>query len=482
MLLVTYTNPCFVYSQVDSTLSPIKIQNLGTNINSPANELAPVLKADGSFFFLKNNSKSVNSHEFENGAYLVQIDSSKTNYGKSTLLSSTSNNFSKFSDHDAIITLIKNDSVLYTLKNNSIHYSILQNEIWTESKNLSSEINFNIYKNHFSITNDGKTIYFSAKNKIGYGGYDIYSATILATGKWDIPKNLGHFINTVNDELSPEISKDGKTLYFSSNGHKELGGFDMYKTYMVNKYWTEPVNMGSPINTAGDEIFMKISSDEQYALYSSTRAGGNGGYDLYKISSSGLVSKSSGIVDIKKASITSDFPFVVNAPANCIPYINKDFIVTLDASKSIDSSGKNIEIEWVFDDGTKEKGIKTTHRFKTPGKHNVAINAIDPANNKVELEDAFQEVLIEGIDYVGFICPDTININDTVIFDGSYSYITGKKITIYLWKLGESVLKENPAKLIKAINTSGEVKLEMTIYTEDKLSYCFTKTLIVKSK
>lgn len=123
-----------------------------------------------------------------------------------------------------------------------------------------------------SITPDNSIFVFSAETYGTHGVDDIY-VSVNTNGKWSEPKNLGTTINTQFQELSPYLSTDGKTLYFSSNGRKGSGGFDVYSSTRLDDSWTnwsEPVNMGASINSPGRELYFRFFSGPGFALFTST--------------------------------------------------------------------------------------------------------------------------------------------------------------------------------------------------------------------
>jgi len=124
---------------------------------------------------------------------------------------------------------------------------------------------------------------FSSNRKGGYGGKDIYRS-YYRDGRWSIPENLGEPINTPFDERSPFLAADGKTLYFSSNdSHKSIGGYDIFKSVYVSRkgVWTNPSNLGIPLNSAGDDVDFRLHSDGFTAFFTSSRKDGFGRRDLY---------------------------------------------------------------------------------------------------------------------------------------------------------------------------------------------------------
>jgi len=136
-----------------------------------------------------------------------------------------------------------------------------------------------------SITADGSMIYFASDRPGGLGGIDIYSAKKLPNGSWGTPQNLGPVINTPSNEDFPNISPDGKTLYFSSQGHTGMGGYDIFKATWNDSAsrWEAVQNMGYPINTPDDDMNFRLSTSGRYGYISQVRKGGLGGLDIYRI-------------------------------------------------------------------------------------------------------------------------------------------------------------------------------------------------------
>jgi len=153
-----------------------------------------------------------------------------------------------------------------------IYFSAFNDGKWSFPVNLGSPVNTSRWETQPSISADGKVLFFSSNRPGGIGGKDIWYSVSDQKGKWKEPVNLGEKINTEGDEMSPFIHFDGKTLYFSSNGLPGMGGFDIYRTRMLDDTtWTEPLNLGYPINTFNDEMGLVIESGGQKAYFSSKR-------------------------------------------------------------------------------------------------------------------------------------------------------------------------------------------------------------------
>lgn len=150
---------------------------------------------------------------------------------------------------------------------------------WAMPIRLSESINTKSWESQPCVSSDGKELYFVSRRN---GNADIYYAKRNADGTWGEPQNVGKPVNTPGTEMAPFLHPDGHTLYFSSDKHIGMGGFDLFMSRRgEDGQWQEPVNLGFPINTQGDEINFFVAADGKTAFISSQREGGNGGYDIY---------------------------------------------------------------------------------------------------------------------------------------------------------------------------------------------------------
>lgn len=159
--------------------------------------------------------------------------------------------------------LYKNDNF-----DGNIYSSSFLNGAWTPIKKLNKNINTKFYESHASISSDGEKLYLSSNRDGGQGGLDIYVAEKDATGDWGIPVNLGAAINTPYNEDNPFITKNDSALYFSSEGHSSIGGFDNFKSLKLGNVWKTPSNLGYPLNTTDDDKFFQPFNNGLNAYYS----------------------------------------------------------------------------------------------------------------------------------------------------------------------------------------------------------------------
>jgi hypothetical protein len=135
------------------------------------------------------------------------------------------------------------------------------------------------------ISTDGTMLYFASNREGGKGGTDLYLSRKLPNGTWGPAQNMGAEINTAFDEDFPNVSADGKVLYFSSNGHTTMGGYDIFKAELnpETKLFANPKNVGYPINTPEDNYNFRISSNGRFGYISALREGGMGDLDIYRV-------------------------------------------------------------------------------------------------------------------------------------------------------------------------------------------------------
>lgn len=223
--------------------------NLGSVINGQLPNSTPAISADGSTLAFTRQEKfyqSINISKNIDGQWSRPI-----NITLDLVVDGNCNTLSL--NHDGTeLYLFKDDS-----HDGNIYVTNFVNDRWTPMQKLNHHINTESYETHASLSPDGKTLYFSSNRPGGFGDLDIYmSHRDEETGDWGPPINLGENINSPFNENAPFLSADGKTLFFTSDGHTNMGGYDIFFSRLQDDgSWSKPVNMGYPINTTDDEIF-----------------------------------------------------------------------------------------------------------------------------------------------------------------------------------------------------------------------------------
>jgi outer membrane protein OmpA-like peptidoglycan-associated protein len=274
--------------------SKTEMRNLGSEVNASTPEYAPVVSLDGSALYFTSRRL------WENDANKDIIDPRTDTYLEDIYVSYRAItgeweapirlDFNEANRNEATISVSGDEKRIYVYSdktgNGDIYYSDFEAGRFNTINLLEIEgVNTDAWEPHIAITPDGRTIFFVSERKKGMGGRDIYRITKLPDGSWSLPANLGPTINGPYDEDSPFIAADGKTLYFSSNGEKSIGGFDIFVSVWDNEsnQWSTPINLGSPINSTGDDLYYTTTWDGRMAYISSFRKDGYGEKDIYEI-------------------------------------------------------------------------------------------------------------------------------------------------------------------------------------------------------
>ena len=281
-----YTDCLFA---IDAIKNPVKFNpvNLGDSINTRFDEYWPSITADGQTFMFTRQVDNGNSNgslrKVQEDFYVSSLENNIWSKAMPAglPLNTTGN--------EGAQTLSSNGQYMFFtacdrrdgLGRCDIYYSSFDGNTWSEPRNAGAPINSASWDSQPSINAEGRVLYFTSNRSGGMGGMDIWYSVFGLNGTWGKPVNLGGKVNTKGDEMSPFIYFDSRTLYFSSNGLAGMGGFDLYSTRMLeDSTWTEPVNLGYPINSFNDETGLVISSDGSRAYYSS-KLNNERGKDLF---------------------------------------------------------------------------------------------------------------------------------------------------------------------------------------------------------
>jgi outer membrane protein OmpA-like peptidoglycan-associated protein len=267
------------------------IVNIGREINSEFDDYGPVLNESETEMVFTTRRRDGNLNEnvaIDNVPFEDMFMSNKSggtwarakNMG--TIVNTPTNESSLALSADGKTLFIYRDEGL-----GDIYFSEKADDgTWSSPEALPGVINSSYREASISITKDEDVLYFSSTRPGGYGGSDIYMCTKDSKGEWSRVKNLGPGINTEYDEDGPFIFYDSKTLYFSSTGRKGMGGYDIFKSTLINadkSEWSEPENLGFPINTPDDDVFYVSTKDGVRGYYASVRDDGMGYLDIYMI-------------------------------------------------------------------------------------------------------------------------------------------------------------------------------------------------------
>lgn len=266
----------------------IEIQRLPESVNSPYNDYAPVVTADGSEMYFTSR-RPVTEKEIKKGMesremiYVSYYSDSVSGWSNAKALPENVNIPGRFVSNISISSdgqrlLIYQDD---RYGNGDIYESLLKGENWSDMTAYSRLINSDYHESSACYSPDGRTLYYVSERLGGNGKRDIWKCTRDNKGGWRAPENLGSIVNTPEDEESVFIHPDGVTLYFSSRGHNSIGGFDVFKSVLKDGNWSKPVSLGEPINTTGDDLFFVLTASGEKGYYASSRDADQ--KDIYEI-------------------------------------------------------------------------------------------------------------------------------------------------------------------------------------------------------
>jgi outer membrane protein OmpA-like peptidoglycan-associated protein len=237
----------------------------------------------------------------------------------------------------------------FTYGSCDIFVSKKNGQSWSDPENLGKTVNSASWDSQPVISADGNTLYFSSTRPGGYGGRDIWRTEKNRNGKWSAPVNAGQLINTNKNEESPFLHPDGKHLYFMSDGHTGMGGYDLFVSKNIQGNWGQPKNLGYPINTENDEGAIRVAPDGRTAYFSSDRPDLDVNeernlniyaFTLYDSIKSNPVSYVEGLVRDKqsKKPLSVEMAVFNNQPVawirDIVTGINGDFILALQPGKN----------------------------------------------------------------------------------------------------------------------------------------------------
>ncbi len=279
-----------------SSPTKAKVFNLGKPLNSEWDEYVPVITTDeATMIFTYRGERSKGGRQNASllpdpkGIFFEDVficEKILNKWGEPQSIESINTN-----SHDAAIAMSPDGQMLFIYKDDGITHGdiyvsyALGNNEYTPPQKLKGLVNSYSWEGSCSITADGQTLYFSSERPGGYGGKDIYKATLLPDSTWGNIVNLGNAINTPYDEDAPFIHPDGITLYFSSKGHNSMGDYDIFMSRMdlSDSTFKQAENIGYPINTPADDIYFVLSASGEHGYYSSARPNGIGLKDIYLI-------------------------------------------------------------------------------------------------------------------------------------------------------------------------------------------------------
>jgi outer membrane protein OmpA-like peptidoglycan-associated protein len=441
---------CFVAKKLIQTPVNVKIDNLSNAINTANEEYVPVITADESeIFYTSRRLKNVGGNiDLGINDYFEDIYYSKLENGNWTEAVNVGKPINS-EYHDATVGLSLDGQKLFIYRDSkkgvgSIYVTEKKGNKWSEPTKLPEPINSKYQETSACYSPDGNTIYFVSNRPNGQGGKDIYKSTKDKKGVWSDAENLGTTINTIENEDAVFLHPDGKTLYFSSEGHFTMGGYDVFKTVLNKGKWSKPENIGYPINTADDDVCFVLTASGDYGYYTSIKSSGQGKRDIYRVS--------------------------------FIDQINKPKLTLLKGLISDKKSGELLEATVEIYDNDKDKLVGTFESNSATGKYMVSL----PAGRNYGISVKKKGYLFYS---------ENFNIRADAAFQ-----IVEKNVKLDKLEVGKKVVLKNIFydynkanlrassnnelnKVIELLNNNLKMKIELSAHTDSRGGDAYNKKL-----
>jgi len=435
------------------------------------NEVAPVMTRDGMVFCSDKETGGIQKRRGKNDQRIYNIYMSKLtedgNWGAPKIYSEEL----KTEHNDGPISFNFNeDMAVFTRNfelpgfgskkggnpNFGLYFAEFNGSIWTNI--VEYEYNDrNYHTTHPTISPMGDILYFASDRPGGFGGYDIY-VSYQQNGFWSKPVNLGPVVNTAENELYPYLHSSGR-LYFSSNGHDRVGGYDIFFTDFFNNKWFKPVKLSSPFNSGLNDFTFYTDENYQKGMFTSNK---RGSLDIYTYES-----------------ILPQFDFSKKQVENNYCYIFfEENTVSLDTTL--------YGYEWKLGDGIKVQAIEAEHCYTGPGDYLVELNVIDKLTGIVEFNQAEYLVEVRKVVQPYITSLDTAIVEEEIQMHGIESFLGEKKAGEYYWDFGDGQ-KAVGATVRHSYLSPGQFILKLGIIEEANRGetpeqFCSYKTIIIKDK
>ncbi len=290
-LVNTYIQQCKNGLELKKKPVHVIITNMGSGVNSPYDEYAPVFTPyDSIVYFTSRRPSKFNKHRnrLVNNDYYEDIYYTSYKLGKwhpAALFVKKVNTYG----NDAVLAIDPsgNQMIIRRGYGKGTFYITERKDLnkWKKPKRVIKRINRrNWFQTTLTFSHDSNTVYFVCDKPGGYGGKDIWYTTRNPITGWSKPRNLGNVINTPYDEEGVFITQNDSVLYFASKGHNSMGGYDIFRSYKLpDGRWTKPENLGFGINTPGDDLFIFVNGDGRTGYFTSNdQDSAYGGYDIFE--------------------------------------------------------------------------------------------------------------------------------------------------------------------------------------------------------
>lgn len=435
----------FAQPVVKNDTAKVSIKRLMPPLSTPFNDYGPVVNADGSTMLFTSDRPSTERELAKGKAgreniYQVNVDTRKKKWGAPASLGPTVNAPGR---NNSVLALSPDGQRMLIYRDDSdgngdVFESTLHGTAWSEPVRLPEPVNSPAHESSACYAPDGNTIWFVSDRKGGLGGKDIWSATRDEQGAWSVARNPGAAINTAQDEQGLFLHPDGRTLYFSSKGRGGLGGFDLFVSRLGHEGWSEALNLGAPLNTPGDDLYLVLLADGRTAYMSSARSGGLGEKDLYEVSITPIAGRRT----------------------------QEPRLTVLKGQVVDEESGQPLESDIAITDNTRSKAVSTQRSNSSTGNFLVSL----PSGKDYGISVSAPGYLFHS---EHFDLKDSTGYQEVVKVIALKRMKVGKAIVLHnvFYDVGKATLRPESTKeldaLVRLLRENAALRIEIASHTDD---------------
>ena len=442
-----------------------RVINLGDQINSELSEYCSIWFPDnGELLYTaryQDNPKEKRFKDFKffEGGYSL-VDTNKRLKEPKALEINVEDR-----QHFSVVSrTVSGDSVIF-FKNNKLWLSVKTDGELSNPVALPEQINRSYYQPHGTFTPDNKSFIFSSADKDLK--LDLYEVKLTASNSWSEPIKLGKNINSKHNEDSPFFTRDGKTLYFSSNRPGGYGNYDIYFSKYIEGNWTDPLNMGMPINSSGQDIFFSLNDDLKTGFLSSNRGGGYGAMDIYMFT------------EQPYPSFDCEAYFAEHDHVGLNEILVMDELVVgekvrFDATDAKIKGARISNIFWKVDETIlKLDSPILTYAFTDTGSHKITaqIYGKDKKTDEYVMDCSTLEfdILTEGPLFLEVVADRMVKVDSNTIIDASSLYFgDNKRVTDYKWFIDDKKIDQDAQSYNYSFQDTGYHDIKVIALIEDE--------------
>jgi len=323
---------------------------------------------------------------------------------------------------------------------------------------------------HPSLSHDGQRLFFASDRPGGFGGFDLYVCEWTQRG-WGQPKNLGPKINTPENELYPFIQKNGE-LYFSSTAHDSMGGMDIFRAIEINGEWSAPQRLDEPINSTADDISYTASDDEgRYGYVASNRNGKN--FNIFSFQS---LLPPFPIFDCQEQE-ENDYTYIFQDTTNAM--------MVMEDGTEEEIVNTSLKLMWELGDGTVKYGEEIEHTYPSIGQYEIFLTVVDTLTNEINKQAANYIIEVEDIEQPYITVAETILAGIFTTFDASKTYLPDFIIEEYYWMFGDGTRIKGEQRVEHIYVKPGIYRVQLGLigksrYTGAEIKICTYRDITVK--